>query len=721
MSFVRRVRRRAIGLALLVALAVSVAVAAPAESSSSAPVSLLVLAPASLDFGTVIVGQAGSLGSLTVANTGGYATPPTSGPVATVSGPQAGDFSVDSTTCTTPLGRSGTCTITVRFVAAAAGSASATLSVNWGPALTATAALSGTGSAQSQLMFVPNSVDFGSVRRYQSSNPVTFTLVNTGDPAGPPPPPPPPPPKPGAPPPPPPPTPPAVSIGGANADQFVLETTTCSGTVPRGGTCTATVHFFPTIPAAANAALIVSWGAGLTASASVTGTGITGGAVDNGSYEPGPNDLSLWAWVTPGSHDTVHIVAAFKRFIEPSVDARLARFSSDALYQIHIARGPDSLNDVVTYQFRFTTAPAIYRPTYTNTPPGQLAEFPYTGGQETFDQLAHQTPIQTYSVTKIANGVASQLATNVPVAPANIGPQSDLVLRGATYDDTYARSFIQALPNGEGRVWAGPRADPDYADLGGINDILNFRARGTAQNGYAHFNMLAVALDVPASLLTADGQLPSTGPGDANLLGLWISASRPQQITETPNGELSQGPDVQIARSGLPDAEALFIGAQDKTFYERSTPTDDMRIFAGYFDNPILVRDALALGFYQTHPWLNIENGGPPLTYRLQDLVPVFFTLNTIACSPHHVSAIGDVLRLDPGCDSAFPNGRTLTDNASDLLLAGILETLTNPQTFSHPLITDGVAYPDGDPLSDLPWAPAPWRGFDQGHGTPTP
>ena len=46
----------------------------------------------------------------------------------------------------------------------------------------------------------------------------------------------------------------------------------------------------------------------------------------------------------------------------------------------------------------------------------------------------------------------------------------------------------------EGTVWAGPRDDGFYVDLGGIFDLANLRGKGTAQDGVAGYNVSSIAI-----------------------------------------------------------------------------------------------------------------------------------------------------------------------------------------------------------------------------------
>ena len=85
------------------------------------------------------------------------------------------------------------------------------------------------------------------------------------------------------------------------------------------------------------------------------------------------------------------------------------------------------------------------------------------------------------------------------------------------------------------------------------------------------------------------------------------------------------------------------------------------------------------------------------------------------------MTAIGDVLRVDLATDSAFPNGRVIyggtnhEDDVTDILLsvlltkAPIAESATGSTTTTRSTST-----------ARRGWR-CPGRGFDQGHGKPTP
>jgi hypothetical protein len=72
---------------------------------------------------------------------------------------------------------------------------------------------------------------------------------------------------------------------------------------------------------------------------------------------------------------------------------------------------------------------------------------------------------------------------------------------------------------------------------------------------------------------------------------------------------------------------------------------------------------------------------------------------------------------------AGFPNGRPIPGGSTanreqadvtDVFLSLILAGLALP-------VPDNVSYNDTDFLPQFPYLAMPWRGYDQGHGHPTP
>ena len=133
------------------------------------------------------------------------------------------------------------------------------------------------------------------------------------------------------------------------------------------------------------------------------------------ALDPAADNTDVYAWVEPGSHDKLYVVANWSPLEEPSGGPNFHFFDDDVRYEIHIARGATSLDDVVTYYIQFQTAQP------TRVPQDQIANNEdLFNGIQFFAQIAAPPPQQTYSVVKIERGRQTVLIENAPVAPPNI-------------------------------------------------------------------------------------------------------------------------------------------------------------------------------------------------------------------------------------------------------------------------------------------------------------
>ena len=465
--------------------------------------------------------------------------------------------------------------------------------------------------------------------------------------------------------------------------------------------------------------------------------------------DPCVDNTDLYAWVTPGTHDKLYLIAGYNGLHEPGQGNQQTRLCDNVLYEFHIARGTDTLDDDVTYQIQFTsTPPAASDP---NTP---------LGGDELLIQLGGV--VQTYSVTKVENGVSTVIGSNLSVAPPNVGPTTDRLVYGlgtfkpydandptsfevGLYDDAFAATFIHPLgtSGSEGRAWTGTRDDAFYLDEKGIFDILNLTGlpggrRSPGEDVFAGFNLNVLALEIPIEKVTGTGLPPAHNgtPGDDTLIGVWTSASRRRDRRYEANGDVTEcGPWVQISREGLPLVNAGLIGVVDQSKYLRTTPRTDVENFATYFLNPVLVRDVEALGGYRA---LGVPDA--TVTALKSNRLDILQTINLdkIPCvlsNPedpascqvvHHVpieaGKTGDVLRLDIATDSRFPNGRSIPGGAapnqeqvdvSDALIGLIVAGAPGA-------VGDGVNSNDKNYLTEFPWLALPHQGLNEGHGAPT-
>src|SRR6202012_5619566 len=109
-----------------------------------------------------------------------------------------------------------------------------------------------------------------------------------------------------------------------------------------------------------------------------------------------------------------------------------------------------------------------------------------------------------------------------------------------------------------------------------------------------------LSLNTRTTKATYNGKAPAAGARNKNTIGVWASASRRKVSVLRQNGESdSFGNWVQVSRLGLPLVNEALIGLQDKDKYNRSSRQNDVKNFGAYFLNPVVVRDADAVGIYK--------------------------------------------------------------------------------------------------------------------------
>lgn len=438
--------------------------------------------------------------------------------------------------------------------------------------------------------------------------------------------------------------------------------------------------------------------------------------------DPAADNTDTYAFVN-GSN--LVVVADYIGLELPEGGPNWAKFSDDVLYEIHIARGGTSLADVLTYQFRFTTA----APVAANQNASPPLTLPNTGGIEFFSQLTGSGAFgQTYTVTQLTNGANPTVITSapVPVPWPNVGPETNAVAYNPALPTTagaYEAHWVNSGTGpaigslvGGGSVFAGPRDDPFWVDLGAIFDLAQLRPVANAgvasRDSLAYTNVHAIVLSVPLTTVNG-GTAPTPGAtgaaAAAQTVGVWASASRRKSTIRRRSGvDSSYGPWVQVSRLGQPLINEAVIGLQDKDAFNHTTPADDVSNIAGYLLNPILVRDAQAINFYATGGPLEgtscdtAQTHGSALESGRMDIV------NVINLSNSGITSIGDVLRVNLGAASGYPNGRLLTDPTTDVILGLVLCGASNAGALV------GAAGPTANETPfevTFPYLAAPWEG----------
>jgi hypothetical protein len=424
--------------------------------------------------------------------------------------------------------------------------------------------------------------------------------------------------------------------------------------------------------------------------------------------DPTADNTDLYAWVSPGAHDRLYVLANYIPLEEPAGGPNFYDFSTSVRYEIHVTDvNRSGLPDLVTYyiEFQNVAAPRV--------DPADLGA-PLGGGKEFFRQLSGAS--QTYHVTRLRNGERQVLARDVPVAPANIGPRTNAVAyQIPAYDNAFTNRFIQPLGrNGaNGRVFAGPRDDGFYVDLAGVFDLANLHLEpGTAPDGVAGFNTHTIALDLPIGDVTPEG---------AHEIGVWAAASRRKMQVMRANAVTQHyGPWVQVSRLGLPLINEVIIGLQDKDKWNARSPSEDVSLYGAYFLNPVIVRDAEAVGIYAL---LGVpQEVVDSLKSNRFDIIAAVSLLPVDQVAAN-LDKIGDVLRVRLDADSQFPNGRRLTGGATrhheQVDVTDVMMTVA--LSGGAIALGDGVNYNDRDFLDEFPFLALPHEGFTSSHGRTTP
>ena len=458
------------------------------------------------------------------------------------------------------------------------------------------------------------------------------------------------------------------------------------------------------------------------------------------SQDPTADNTDVYAFVDPQDPTKLNLIANYIGLEDPAAGPNFVRFGDDVLYEIHINNTGDA-TDQVTYQFRFSTTVANPNTFLYNTGPiGSLTS-------------PNLNVRQTYSVRKITNsrgkgGKGGEfesiqreidpkhagrstdeiLATNVPVAPANIGPRST-----PNYENALGKAAVVTLANGD-KVFAGPRKDAFFVDLGSIFDLLGLRPLNGAHiiplpaapgvNSLGGKNVHSIALQIPINSVTLNSNNPTVVDDAASVIGVYASASRQQMRVLGDGGPQNSGRWVQVSRLGLPLVNEVLIPLGQKDAWNAADPSND-----GAFTKFILNPEPAGL--------INALYGlAVPANPRTSDILPILQGAGAGLTPPHYLPP-ADLLRVNlavasnpapnrlgilAGDSQGFPNGRRLNDDVVDILvrvLAGGTPFTPATNVFPNNALTDGVDTSEIQPVAYFPYQAPPVAGYDQKSGTP--
>src|SRR3954454_20309560 len=402
------------------------------------------------------------------------------------------------------------------------------------------------------------------------------------------------------------------------------------------------------------------------------------------SKDPVADGTDTYAFVSPDKPGYVTLIANFIPLQTPDGGPNFYEFCDDVAYDIKIANGGKGKADIV-YRFRFTTK--IRNP----------KTFLYNTGPIASISDPNWNRPQFYSVTRIEGGHSKLLGKNLTCPPVNVGKRS------TPHYATLAGQAVHTL--GNRKVFAGQRADAFHVDLGSIFDLGALRPFNhlhlismpdtTGVNGLQAFNVHTIALQVPISDLSRNGDIPKDPSKASAVIGVWATASRQKSRVwdEKKERYVGHGPWKQVSRLGNPLFNEVIVPMAEKDIWNARPPSKDAR-FARYVDHPELAK--LLPGLYpgvfpnlaaygKARADLNailltgIPAGVVPGFQNFTGTVPSDMLRLNMAIPP---SATENPLGLVAGDAAGFPNGRRLGDDVVTIELravAGLTLPLVDP------------------------------------------
>ena len=381
------------------------------------------------------------------------------------------------------------------------------------------------------------------------------------------------------------------------------------------------------------------------------------------------DNTDVYAFISPNDSDKIVFVANYVPLLLPTSGPNFYRFSDNARYEIRIDNDGDARPDV-TYRYNFRS-----QIKNGNT-------FLYNVGPVANINDDNLNVIQRYDLIRIDHRRRRRevLIRNQPVAPWHVGKRS-------FPNDSYESVARQAIyDNGSLKSFAGPRDEPFFADLA-VFDLL-----GVGGTPYTDgLNVMSLVLELPITDVTGDGLRPTDATTADAIIGVYARTTRPRaRILNRWSKPFNFGRYLQVSRLAWPLVNEVIIPLQDKDAYNRTNPKDDVAFYGQYILDPEVPKLLNLV--------LNAGCPDAPANGRT-DIVGLL--------SPNGTTA-ADLLRINVAvgqtyADSAFPNGRTLTDD--------VLDTLLTVACNNGSAIGDGVDANDLPFLNDFPYLASPHSG----------
>jgi uncharacterized protein DUF4331 len=433
------------------------------------------------------------------------------------------------------------------------------------------------------------------------------------------------------------------------------------------------------------------------------------------------DNTDVYAFRDPIVTDRLTILSNWIPLEDPSGFPNFFHFDETTWYQIHIDNDGDGVEDI-TYRFIFTENVRN---------PNSFLQFL---GPVTSLTDANTNIYYTYTIDKIigpaGNNVPAanitRIASGLLEIPNNAGPK--------TFPNGYNQQTLGDglyTVDGNIKVFAGPRSDQFFVDLGWLGDLLNFRPgtlpgnHGGGVNGVAGFNTHSIGMQIPLADVTKNGLFPFDSSDPNSIIGVWSSTWVPQSRIYQATGAKPtvSGNYVQVSRLGFPLINEVIIPYGMKDHWNATLPKDDAQ-FTGYYQDPELAKIINALYPIVTIPpaprsdMLVLGLGVPGLTRRPNEVFSDELRLN-LAVTPTPIAPVDQTSRMGVlgGDTGGFPNGRRPWDDVVDIdiqVVVGVLQPAFNIAPNNQ--LGDSVDGPDKPFLAGFPYLRSPSSSYTHAH-----
>ncbi len=441
--------------------------------------------------------------------------------------------------------------------------------------------------------------------------------------------------------------------------------------------------------------------------------------------DPAADNTDTYFFRDPVDPSRLVMIANWIPLEEPAGGPNFFHFSEGVRYELNVDWDGDAVEDVV-YRFTFTRNVRNGNTFLQNTGPVSAPNDPNLNVYYTYkvEKILGPSPNQPASA-------ATVLGQDLLEAPNNVGPKSFPGAPGTPAGAGYGKGSNIAntvyTVDQDTKVFAGPRADGFYVDLGMVFDLINFRPgtlpgnMGGGKNDVAGYNTHTIAVSVPIQQLTKNHTIPLDISDPNAVVSMWSSTWRQQTRVLSATGQkpINSGQWVQVSRLAIPLVNEVVIPIGQKDLFNASYPKDDAQFAASVLD-PEVPKALKALFNIDSPPaprsdLLAVVLGVEGFTRRPGEVVSDQIRLN-VAVYPTHPALVNRMGVLG-GDLAGFPNGRRVYDDVVDIelqILAGVLVPAFNHAPNNQ--LGDAVDGPDKTYNPAFPFLATPHSGWDHRH-----